>query len=88
MASKQPQDVYKHLLDLERKQMAWAPAFQGVKAIVRANSINDETSSCIKAWLKSTDSCLHQPLVALTVCAIPGPGRISPAHQAGRVGMR
>lgn len=62
-----PADLSRTLVDLERKEVHWAAIFQGVKALVRNNDLNDETRRCIKAWLKAADATLHQPLLALTV---------------------
>ncbi|KAG2500331.1 hypothetical protein HYH03_001907 [Edaphochlamys debaryana] len=57
----------KALLDPVKREVLWPVVFAGVKNVVRSNNLNNETLTCVKGWLKSTDSSLQIPLLSLTV---------------------
>ncbi|GLC52660.1 hypothetical protein PLESTB_000654500 [Pleodorina starrii] len=67
MAHQSNDKVARLLLDPSGREVLWPLVFSGVKNIVRANSLNNDTLACIKSWLKSNDSQLHIPLLGLTV---------------------
>ena len=67
MAQQSGDKLAKALLDPSSREVLWPVVFAGVKNVVRANNVNNDTLTCIKGWLKSNDSQLHIPLLGLTV---------------------
>lgn len=64
-----PEQLARSLVDLNRRECLWPMVFNGIKNIVRANNLNDDTRTCMKAWLKCSDGQLHLPMLSLTVRA-------------------
>lgn len=52
---------------LAEQGVVWSAVFAGVKNIVKSNNLNDDTRTCLKAWLKASDAQLLTPLLSCTV---------------------
>lgn len=70
MAQQSNEQLARSLIDPNKREVLWPVVFAGVKNVVRANNLNNDTLTCIKGWLKATDSQLLIPLLGLTVRAL------------------